>query len=87
MCDSFFPCSEQLYKSEADEEAFRNPHRWYGDTFRNPHRWYGDAAELICSRPVRRYERKEKKRKIKGILVIFHLVHYMKLFCQTLFLK
>jgi hypothetical protein len=65
MCDSFFPCSEQLYKSEADEEAFRNPHRWYGDTFRNPHRWYGDAAELICSRPVRRYERKEKKRKEK----------------------
>jgi hypothetical protein len=48
LCDSFFPCSEQLYKSEADEEAFRNPHRWYGDAFRNPHRWYGDAAELIC---------------------------------------
>jgi hypothetical protein len=46
--NSFFSCSEQLYKSEADKEAFRNLLRCYGDAFRNPHRWYKDATELIC---------------------------------------
>jgi hypothetical protein len=46
--NSFFPYSEQLYKSEADEEAFRNLLRCYGDAFRNPHTWYGDAAEFFC---------------------------------------